>query len=307
MLSNAALVVKFGCMRLAWFHPLADPHLDDPTDDATLLMRALQSRHEIERIDARRAHDFVWKHARNPYDLCVYELDDTPAHQFIWAYAAHYPGVTRLRRLTPWRKVQAALLRSRMMVVAHAAVREMLADECPAAQVRAITPGVGPLAGPTDEIVMALEWPVDGAPLTRALAGFAAGRAVVVFDTLETADWPSLDPQSWQPRSPAASMCVAVDPRDEDHSRRLAVRRLTEDAALRNRLGTAAEEWWRANATVERAAAAFEQVLEEARNAQPPRTPERGPAPVADDGSRVAREILAAFGLELTFATSRAR
>ena len=31
------------------------------------------------------------------FDLCVYELDDTPSHQYIWPYLLHYPGVLALR------------------------------------------------------------------------------------------------------------------------------------------------------------------------------------------------------------------
>ena len=294
-------------MRVAWFrpHPLT---VIAPDDDTGLLVRALKPRHDITLIHAADAHDFVPQQARHPSEICVYELDNTPAHQFIWPYLVHYPGVTLLRRLTlqnsRTRALEQALalplLSSRMTVVPHAPVAEMLEAEFPEARVRTVTPGVEPLLA-AEAIVTALDWPVAGASLSHALAALAAGRAVVVFDTPETADWPSLNPQDWQPRSSAAPMCVAIDPRDEDHSRRLAIGRLSADAALRRQLGTAAVEWWRAHATVERATAAFEEVLEEARTVSaPPMVPELR-AVLGADGFTRARAVLAPFGLDLPF------
>ena len=327
-------------MRLAWFTPA-----DVATrGDRAALVRALAARHQIDVIDAAAAHDFVWQHARRPYDLCVYELDNTPAHQFIWPYLVQYPGVTRLHRLTlhssraqalereqrlddfarefafahpgatapvlratrqiapgAWPMIAVPLFASRITVVAHAAIEESLRADYPAARVRAITPGVDATDGSRDEIVMAAEWPVDGAPLVDALAGFAAGQPVVVFDCPETADWPSLNPQDWQPRSPATPICVAIDPRDEDHSRRLAISRLRQDAELRRALGTAAQTWWRTHATVVRASAAFDEVLEDARRCAALPLPDGWPAHLAADGLTRAREVLGQFGVQLPF------
>jgi hypothetical protein len=327
-------------MRLAWFAPAGLA-----SDAATVLLRrALAPRHQIDVIDERTAHDFVWRHAREPYDLCVYELDNTPAHQFVWPYLVHYPGVTRLHRLTlqdsraqaleqdqrledfarefafshpgvtppivpalrriapgTWPMLAAPLLASRVTVVAHAAVAEALIADYPDVRVRAITPGVEPLPGGRSEIVMAARWPVHGAPLVDALAGFAAGRAVVVFDGPETADWPSLNPQHWQPRSEALPICVAMDPRDEAHSRRVALRRLTQDPALRETLGAAAAAWWHTHATVERATAAFEQVLEEGRRLGAPAKPAGWPSHLSADGLSRTREVLGQFGIEPPF------
>lgn len=338
-------------MRLAWFSPApaapsgsASPA---PTDDLGLLVRALASRHQIERFDDRRAHDFVPLQARRPFDLCVYELDDTPATQFVWPYLLHYPGLTLLRagslhrsraavlerqgRLddfarefafdhpgaTPpvargarriarggWPMVRVPLLASRLTVVPFEPTAEMLRAEYPEARITSAMPGVEPLGDDDERLVVdALHWPPAGRALTDALAGFAARRAVLVFDSPETVDWPSLDPQNWAPRTgtarPIAPICVTIDPRDEAHSRRLAHRRLEADAGLRTRLAEAAHAWWRAHATVPAAAARFEAILADAGAAAPPPRPPDWPPHLDDDGTATARRVLSAFGMEL--------
>lgn len=39
------------------------------------------------------AHDFVWRHRRQPYDLIVYQLGNSSAHDYMWAYLFRYPGL----------------------------------------------------------------------------------------------------------------------------------------------------------------------------------------------------------------------
>lgn len=283
-------------MRLAWFRPAAPPSptgsravAASPADDTALLLRALSPRHTIDVIDESRAHDFVWQHARHPYELCVYELGGTPAHRFVAAYAVHFPGIVILRGVP---RHDHALRAARMVVVPHEPVAQALADDYPGARVRTLTPGVEPLGENADAVVAALRWPPDGGALTWAMAGFAARRAVIVFDGPETADWPSLDPQNWEPRARGREpICVSVDPRDEAHSLRLARRRLDDDSALRARLGAAAEAWWREHATVRLASDGFERLLAEAR------TLSNGLAAEAEDSSGTARRILDELGI----------
>ena len=83
-------------MRVAWFHP-DTPDADVAADDTRPLVAELRSRYDIDLIDASRAHQFVWQHARQPYDACVYELADSPAHQYVWPYLLHVPGILCLR------------------------------------------------------------------------------------------------------------------------------------------------------------------------------------------------------------------
>ena len=83
-------------MRIAWFRHTA-PDTSDPLDDTAPLVEALRASHEIDVVVEHDAHDFVWQHVLRPWDLCVFELDNTRAHQFVVAYLLNYPGVVILR------------------------------------------------------------------------------------------------------------------------------------------------------------------------------------------------------------------
>lgn len=358
-------------MRLAWFCPVT--HVSDRLDDTAALVRELGSEHEIDVVDEARAHDFIRLDFRTPFDLCVFELADTPRHAYIWPYLMHVPGVLRLRSLSlhhsrthalrrreedlglelaysDWDLVTAPILASRIAVVsdAHAAAR--LQRHHPSARIRCAPLGLGsdplpclPERSPTlvgsldvartgvlqraaarareagarmevltdaspdrvlDEaaVIVAMSWPpADEA--TLALAGMAAGRAVVVFEAAHTAGWPALDPQTWQPRgwTTERPVVVSVDPRDEEHSLSLALRRLASDSTLRAELGTAAREWWRQHATVDHAARAWRSIIEEAATLTPPQRGANWPRHLTADGTERAREILGEFATSVDF------
>ena len=95
------------------------------------------------------------------------------------------------------------------------------------------------------DVIVSLPWPVTNDSQASALAAMAARKPVIVLETTSTAEWPALDPQTWQPRgsSKDAPIVVSLDPRDEEHSLVLAIQRLSSDAALRARLGDAAHAW----------------------------------------------------------------
>ena len=96
-------------MRLAIFSPLLPTRSGIATYTAELLPR-LTAHHDIELFcdmpsrDARSseayptfsAHDFVWKQARTPYDLVVYQLGNATCHDYMWAYLTRYPGLVVL-------------------------------------------------------------------------------------------------------------------------------------------------------------------------------------------------------------------
>src|SRR5687767_10907742 len=96
------------------------------------------------------------------------------------------------------------------------------------------------------DVIVSLPWPVTGEAYTSALAAMAARKPVIVLETTSTAEWPALDPQTWQPRgfSPDAPIVVSLDPRDEEHSLVLAIQRLSSDSDLRAQLADAAYAWW---------------------------------------------------------------
>jgi len=178
-----------------------------------------------------------------------------------------------------------------------------------AALVRAQQAGAAPIAIDSGglsaaDVVIATQWPTFGRPLTAALSGFAAGRVVIVAETASTAHWPSLDPQTWQPRSLSiglggseAPIAISIDPRDEEHSLMLALVRLANDAVLRASLGGAARAWWEQHATVARAVDAWRALLDDARTLPVPPRPTGWPAHLDADGSSLATAILDEFGL----------
>ena len=153
------------------------------------------------------------------------------------------------------------------------------------------------------DVIVALDWPPPSGPPVAALAAMAAAKPVIVLETLATAGWPALDPQTWQPRgfgpahprtpAPSAPLVVSLDLRDEEHSLMLAMKRLAADAPLAASLGAAGHAWWSAHATIAHAAAAWQRILIE---------PGPPPRPFAGaDGSEHAREVLAAFGVQVDF------
>src|SRR5437868_5406542 len=82
-------------MRIAWFSPFAPSRSGIAAYSAELLP-ALADAHAIDRVAEAGAHDFVWQHRRDPYDLVVYQLGNSPAHDYMWAYLAAYPGLVVL-------------------------------------------------------------------------------------------------------------------------------------------------------------------------------------------------------------------
>jgi len=163
---------------------------------------------------------------------------------------------------------------------------------------------VGGYLGAAD-IVSCLRWPSARETSASWLRAIAAGRATIVTDLAQQADVPTLDPRSWtildaapgQTARPAVA--VSIDVVDEDHSLTLALKRLTTDRALRQRLGTAAEGYWRANHTVSHMVADYEALLaglkHQGHNAGlKPRL--HLPDHLCPDGLEHTRALLAQFG-----------
>jgi len=148
------------------------------------------------------------------------------------------------------------------------------------------------------DVMLALAWPGSGESLMPAITAMAARQPVVVFETESTAGWPALDPQTWRPRPPFTDppIAISIDPRDEEHSLALALRRLADDAALREALASAGHAWWQSHATTAHAVAGWRAALDQAVATPVP--------PVASwlpDGTQRAREILGSLGVKVDF------
>ena len=144
------------------------------------------------------------------------------------------------------------------------------------------------------DVTINLRWPTareTSGPWLRALA---AGRPTVVTDLRHLSHVPSTDPRGWRRNQAADPICVAVDILDEDHSLRLAMRRLGSDPALRESLGRAAVEWWTREHTVERMADDYERAMDEARLRQPADADR--PGHLRDAYGRVLASLAADFG-----------
>src|SRR5688500_13232548 len=148
-------------MRVAWFAPRA-PAAADPLDDTASLVAELLRRGAIDVIelyDERRAADFVWQHARQPPDICVFDVSDRPHARFVWPYALHYPGILRLRTTAGPRRTRpgltTAIAASRLTVAGDRHAAASLAAEFPHAHIRYAPIGVaapGPADAPRREV-----------------------------------------------------------------------------------------------------------------------------------------------------------
>jgi hypothetical protein len=286
---------------------------------------ALGTTHDIEVITSRAGHDDLTGDRHHPFDLMVFDIDQTPIDKGLLSALRRHGGVLRPRTLA--RPDIGTLVSAARITVVHShAAAEDLRACCHAREIQLAAVGVPASRGssrqqrreptpvlfgtltpsrtdvvrraldraglgdntavllsalaPEDvlaqaDVVISIRWPWAGEPDTAALAGMAAGKPVVVLETQGTADWPALNPQTWQPRgpTPAAPIVVSVDPLDEEHSLALAFGRLATDPALRLALATAAHNWWHDHATPQHAAADWERILREAAS---PATPASG-------------------------------
>ncbi|HKE84944.1 MAG TPA: hypothetical protein VKB50_14380 [Vicinamibacterales bacterium] len=153
------------------------------------------------------------------------------------------------------------------------------------------------------DVILALPWPPSDDPIP-AIAAMSSGRPLVIFETESSAGWPTLDPQTWLPRGidvHERPIAVAIDPRDEEHSLALALRRLATDSSLAANLGRAAQAWWREHATLSQAVTAWQAALKEAASLAPPRRGEDWPPHLTADGTARARAILGEFAVTVDF------
>jgi glycosyltransferase involved in cell wall biosynthesis len=153
------------------------------------------------------------------------------------------------------------------------------------------------------DVGLCLRWPTAREVSGPWLRCLAAGKPTVIIDLAHLVDVPSLDPRTWQSRgSDGQPPCaVAIDILDEDHSLRVALRRLASDAALRKSLGKAARDYWAASHSHDVMAADYSRLMDEAAHITTT-TPVSLPAHVVDSAGGTLRDVMNTFGLPLPFA-----
>ena len=163
------------------------------------------------------------------------------------------------------------------------------------------------------DVALSLRWPTAreiSGPWLRALA---AGRPTVIMDLEHLAHVPSLDPRTWtlniggmeSGRFPGPepapvpnvrnAATIALDVMDEDHSLRLAMRRLASDAELRAALGAAGRAYWQREHAPERMIEDYRVVL--AAAAASPIPHPALPRHLVNDGDELLKALMADLGL----------
>jgi glycosyltransferase involved in cell wall biosynthesis len=143
------------------------------------------------------------------------------------------------------------------------------------------------------DVCLCMRWPTSRETSASWLRCLAAGKPTISTDLVHTVDVPTLDPRDWAVlaglsavarNDPASSgetrrslgeggkdqprpVGVSIDILDEDHSLRLAMRRLATDARLRDALGSGARAIWAARFRLEDMAAAYQQAIARALHA----------------------------------------
>ncbi|HUF48522.1 MAG TPA: glycosyltransferase family 4 protein [Vicinamibacterales bacterium] len=187
-------------MRLAWFTPWPPQSSGIAGRSAELVPRLAADGHAIDvyvhegRVPIDRhapvepvdrgevrvlgAHDFVWRHARQPYDLPVYQVGNSVLHDFIWPYLFRWPGLSILH--------DARLHHAR----GHALLSRGRADMY-RAEFTWAHPGVSPDAAELGVLGLGGTY-LYGWPMTRAV--LAASRLVAVHSRGALADLEEAEP-----------------------------------------------------------------------------------------------------------------
>lgn len=155
------------------------------------------------------------------------------------------------------------------------------------------------------DVCLCLRWPSSRETSASWLRCLAAGRPSIVTDLVHTADVATLDPRSWA--DVEAPACVGIDIMDEDHSLRLAMRRLASDARLRAALGRQARELWGRRFTLDAMIEGYRKTIDEAAAAPPPDISAQSPLPphLLADGSELTHRLLAQMGAADPFLRDR--
>jgi glycosyltransferase involved in cell wall biosynthesis len=153
------------------------------------------------------------------------------------------------------------------------------------------------------DVALNLRWPTAREVSGPWLRSLAAGKPTVITDLAHLSGVPTIDPRSWRAATTATPCAVAVDILDEDHSLRLALRRLGADRELRETLGRAARAYWQEHHAIATMVEGYRRLIGEARR-QPVAAVEL-PVHLRDEGTGTLERLLEPFGLPSPLAAPR--
>ena len=132
------------------------------------------------------------------------------------------------------------------------------------------------------DVCLCMRWPTSRETSASWLRCLAAGKPTISTDLVHTVDVPTLDPRNWSvlaglrshglkagTTTDAAPVGVSIDILDEDHSLKLAIRRLATDEKLRVMLGSNARALWSERFRLEGMVAGYQRVVAQLLQAPP--------------------------------------
>jgi glycosyltransferase involved in cell wall biosynthesis len=167
------------------------------------------------------------------------------------------------------------------------------------------------------DVCLCLRWPSSGETSASWLRALSAGKPTVITERAQMAAVPALDPRGWTllhgveasagaPPARAGGAAVAIDILDEQHSLKLALRRLAADAALRRDLGREARAFWERHHTLAQMADDYRGAITRAL-ARPDPDRSRLPRHLLADGTSQACRLLEEMGARVDFLARAAR
>ncbi len=161
------------------------------------------------------------------------------------------------------------------------------------------------------DVCLCMRWPSTRETSASWLRCLAAAKPTIVTDLVHTVDVPSVDARTWEVLHAsvdpwgagsrgvtAEPICVSVDILDEDHSLRLAMRRLAVDPDLRHRLGRAARVFWAGGHKLSQMTADYLDAIDLALGRPLPAL-DRLPPHLHRDGTALVRRLLNEVGLSV--------
>jgi len=152
------------------------------------------------------------------------------------------------------------------------------------------------------DVSLSLRWPSAGETSASWIESLAAAKPTIISSLPHTADVPSIDARTWRPtRRSTPPVAVSVDLLDEDAALLAAMSRLAEDDALRDALGRAGQEYWRAEHHVSLTAGDYRRVMAQAAALPAGPAPAAGgwPAHLTNDYSALLTSIAREIGVDL--------